>query len=130
VQLIGNVWPTANSFHCHVSSAHVWASPSDDLQEYVQLYKTPPDPEFYDVIYHSYGIVPALANPAYYTCKLTSAVITTLMTGRPGGGHWASPQQGCTEEADTRQAHSRAAQRAAGAPKWAPKNAAQSHSRE
>jgi hypothetical protein len=39
---------------------------------------------FYDVIYHSYGIVPALANPAYYTCKLTSAVITTLMTGAVG----------------------------------------------
>lgn len=54
-----------------------------DLQQYVQLYKTPPDPVFYDVIYHSCGIVPALANPAYYTCKLTSAVITTLMTGVP-----------------------------------------------
>jgi hypothetical protein len=47
----------------------------------VELYRTPPDPVFYDVIYHSYGIVPALANPAYYACKLTSAVITTLMTG-------------------------------------------------
>lgn len=63
----------------------VWPSPTDDLQEYVQLYRTPPDPVFYDVIYHSYGIVPALANPAYYTCKLTSAVITTLMTGKAGG---------------------------------------------
>lgn len=59
---------------------------ADDLQQYVQLYRTPPDPVFYDVIYHSYGIVPALANPAYYTCKLTSAVITTLMTGAAGGG--------------------------------------------
>jgi len=58
---------------CHVATG--------DLQQYVQLYKTPPDPVFYDVIYHSCGIVPALANPAYYTCKLTSAVITTLMTG-------------------------------------------------
>lgn len=58
---------------CHVATG--------DLQQYVQLYKTPPDPVFYDVIYHSCGIVPALANPAYYSCKLTSAVITTLMTG-------------------------------------------------
>lgn len=54
---------------------------AEDLQQYIELYKTPPDPVFYDIIYHSYGIVPALANPAYYTCKLTSAVITTLMTG-------------------------------------------------
>ena len=60
----------------------------DDLQQYVQLYNTPPDPVFYDAIYHSYGIVPALANPAYYTCKLTSAVITTLMTGEDRSSSW------------------------------------------
>eukprot|EP00775_Hariotina_reticulata_P006842 gene6842-7060_t len=55
----------------------------DDLQQLVSVYKTPPDSVFYDVVYHSYGIVPALANPAYYTCKLTSAVITSLMSGVP-----------------------------------------------
>jgi hypothetical protein len=56
--------------------------PADDLQQLVSVYKTPPDAVFYDVVYHSYGIVPALANPAYYTCKLTSAVITSLMSGK------------------------------------------------
>jgi hypothetical protein len=36
---------------------------------------------FYEVNYRCYGIVPALSNPAYHTSKLTSAVITSLMTG-------------------------------------------------
>jgi hypothetical protein len=55
--------------------------PADDLSSYVQLHKSPSDPVFYEVNYHCYGIVPALSNPAYYTSKLTSAVITSLMTG-------------------------------------------------
>ncbi|WIA10164.1 hypothetical protein OEZ85_010368 [Tetradesmus obliquus] len=55
----------------------------DDLRSYVQLHKSPSDPVFYEVNYHCYGIVPALSNPAYYTSKLTSAVITSLMTGVP-----------------------------------------------
>lgn len=53
----------------------------DDLQQYVALYKTPSDPVFYEVNCHGYGIIPALANPAYYKSKLTSAAITSLMTG-------------------------------------------------
>lgn len=66
---------------CDFPGAALLAVALDDLKQYVELHRTPPDPVFYDVIYHSYGIVPALANPAYYTCKLTSAMITTLMTG-------------------------------------------------
>ncbi|KAF6265350.1 hypothetical protein COO60DRAFT_1041000 [Scenedesmus sp. NREL 46B-D3] len=54
-----------------------------DLRDYVHLYKNPSDPVFYEVNYHCYGVVPALSNPAYYTSKLTSAVITSLMTGVP-----------------------------------------------
>lgn len=58
--------------------------PADDLRSYVQLHKSPSDPVFYEVNHHCYGIVPALSNPAYYTSKLTSAVITSLMTGVSG----------------------------------------------
>lgn len=54
---------------------------AEDLRDYVHLYKNPSDPVFYEVNYHCYGVVPALSNPAYYTSKLTSAVITSLMTG-------------------------------------------------
>jgi hypothetical protein len=59
----------------------LYCLPADDLSSYVQLHKSPSDPVFYEVNYHCYGIVPALSNPAYYTSKLTSAVITSLMTG-------------------------------------------------
>ena len=82
IKLSSNAYSTVlQRMRLTVSLPVLWSCCAEDLQHYVELYKTPPDPVFYDIIYHSYGIVPALANPAYYTCKLTSAVITTLMTG-------------------------------------------------
>eukprot|EP00878_Enallax_costatus_P040079 GHUV01046061.1.p1 GENE.GHUV01046061.1~~GHUV01046061.1.p1 ORF type:complete len:169 (+),score=26.14 GHUV01046061.1:158-664(+) len=58
---------------------------TDGLQDHVTLYRTPPDPVFYDVISRSYALVPALANPQYYVSKLTSSAITSLMTGELTG---------------------------------------------
>jgi hypothetical protein len=54
------------------------------MQQYVALHKALPDPEFYRVIHGSAGLLPALSCPSYTTSCLTSAAITTLMTGRCG----------------------------------------------
>lgn len=45
------------------------------------VYKNPPYPIFYDVVYHSYALVPMLASPLYYSSKFSSTVLTSFITG-------------------------------------------------
>jgi hypothetical protein len=53
------------------------------VRDLVAVYKNPPYAIFYDVVYHSYGLVPALASPLYYASKFSSTVLTSLITGVP-----------------------------------------------
>lgn len=45
------------------------------------MYKNPPYPIFYDVVYHSYALVPMLASNLYYSAKFSSTVLTSFITG-------------------------------------------------
>jgi hypothetical protein len=45
------------------------------------VYKNPPYPIFYDVVYHSYALVPMLASNLYYSAKFSSTVLTSFITG-------------------------------------------------
>ncbi|KAF8068202.1 Ugt3a1 [Scenedesmus sp. PABB004] len=53
------------------------------VRDLVAVYKNPPYPIFYDVVYHSYGLVPMLASPLYYASKFSSTVLTSFITGVP-----------------------------------------------
>lgn len=53
-----------------------------DVRDLVAVYKNPPYPVFYDVVYHSYALVPMLASPLYYQSKFSSTVLTSFITGR------------------------------------------------
>jgi len=59
-----------------------FAVPSQ-VADLVAVYKNPPYPLFYDVVHHSYGLVPMLANPQYYKSKFSSTVLTSMITGVP-----------------------------------------------
>lgn len=52
-----------------------------DVRDLVAVYKNPPYPVFYDVVYHSYALVPMLASPLYYQSKFSSTVLTSFITG-------------------------------------------------
>jgi hypothetical protein len=54
-----------------------------DVRDLVAVYKNPPYPIFYDVVYHSYALVPMLASPLYYASKFSSTVLTSFITGAP-----------------------------------------------
>uniref|UniRef100_A0A383VTG1 Glycosyl transferase family 1 domain-containing protein n=1 Tax=Tetradesmus obliquus TaxID=3088 RepID=A0A383VTG1_TETOB len=54
-----------------------------DVRDLVAVYKNPPYPIFYDVVYHSYALVPMLASPLYYASKFSSTVLTSFITGVP-----------------------------------------------
>lgn len=54
---------------------------ADPVKDLVAVYKNPPYPIFYDVVHHSFGLVPMLANPQYYKSKFSSTVLTSLITG-------------------------------------------------
>lgn len=73
--------PARQQQHGMLTRACRLLPPSDGMADCVALYASPPDGVFYAVVSASCAILPALANPAYFTCKLTSAVITSLMTG-------------------------------------------------
>ena len=65
-------------------------APAGDVREYVAVYKNPPYPIFYDVVYHSYALVPMLASDLYYHSKFSSTVLTSLITGAcMPGVEWA-----------------------------------------
>ncbi len=53
-----------------------------EVREYVAVYKNPPYPVFYDVVYHSYALIPMLASELYYQSKFSSTVLTSLITGK------------------------------------------------
>jgi hypothetical protein len=67
----------------------------------VAVYKNPPYPIFYDVVHHSFGLVPMLANPQYYKSKFSSTVLTSLITG---GCAAAAVGRLCGTSADLRSA--------------------------
>ncbi len=52
-----------------------------NVREYVAVYKNPPYPIFYDVVYHSYALVPMIASELYYHSKFSSTVLTSMITG-------------------------------------------------
>jgi hypothetical protein len=52
-----------------------------DVRDLVAVYKNPPYPIFYDVVYHSYALVPMLASKLYYSSKFSSTVLTSFITG-------------------------------------------------
>lgn len=54
-----------------------------DVRDLVAVYKNPPYPIFYDVVYHSYALVPMLASALYYSSKFSSTVLTSFITGVP-----------------------------------------------
>jgi hypothetical protein len=54
------------------------------VRDLVAVYKNPPYPIFYDVVYHSYALVPMLASPLYYASKFSSTVLTSFITGALG----------------------------------------------
>ena len=56
--------------------------PAAQVADLVAVYKNPPYPLFYDVVHHSYGLVPMLANPQYYKSKFSSTVLTSMITGK------------------------------------------------
>lgn len=51
------------------------------MRDLVAVYKNPPYPIFYDVVYHSYALVPMLASNLYYSAKFSSTVLTSFITG-------------------------------------------------
>lgn len=53
-----------------------------DVRDLVAVYKNPPYPIFYDVVYHSYALVPMLASNLYYSSKFSSTVLTSFITGK------------------------------------------------
>lgn len=61
------------------------AAVAADVRDLVAVYKNPPYPIFYDVVYHSYALVPMLASPLYYSSKFSSTVLTSFITGAAGG---------------------------------------------
>jgi hypothetical protein len=63
--------------HCAVAA---------DVRDLVAVYKNPPYPIFYDVVYHSYALVPMLASALYYSSKFSSTVLTSFITGVTGTG--------------------------------------------
>jgi hypothetical protein len=62
------------------------AAPAEDVRDLVAVYKNPPYPIFYDVVYHSFGLVPMLASPLYYSSKFSSTVLTSFITGKASRG--------------------------------------------
>ncbi|KIZ04003.1 hypothetical protein MNEG_3957 [Monoraphidium neglectum] len=54
-----------------------------DVRDLVAVYKNPPYPIFYDVVHHSFALVPMLASGLYYKSKFSSTVLTSLITGVP-----------------------------------------------
>jgi len=62
------------------------AAPAEDVRDLVAVYKNPPYPIFYDVVYHSFGLVPMLASPLYYNSKFSSTVLTSFITGKASRG--------------------------------------------
>lgn len=57
------------------------AAAAAEVRDLVAVYKNPPYPIFYDVVYHSYALVPMLASPLYYSSKFSSTVLTSFITG-------------------------------------------------
>jgi hypothetical protein len=57
------------------------SSAAADVRDLVAVYKNPPYPIFYDVVYHSYALVPMLASNLYYSAKFSSTVLTSFITG-------------------------------------------------
>jgi hypothetical protein len=47
------------------------------------VHKNPPYLKFYEVVHHSYALVPTLASPLYYSSKFSSTVLTSFIAGRP-----------------------------------------------
>jgi len=58
------------------------------------VYKNPPYPIFYDVVYHSYALVPMLASNLYYSSKFSSTVLTSFITGTDGRRSAGWPSDG------------------------------------
>lgn len=67
--------------HCLHDALRALLSPAGDVRDLVAVYKNPPYPIFYDVVYHSYALVPMLASPLYYASKFSSTVLTSFITG-------------------------------------------------
>jgi hypothetical protein len=60
-------------------------SDAADLQNLVDVHKNPPYLKFFDVVYHSYALVPTLASPLYYSSKFSSTVLISFITGTAVG---------------------------------------------
>lgn len=54
-----------------------------EVQSFIQTRTNLNFRTFYDTIHHAYALVPSLASAAYYTCKFSSTVITSLSTETP-----------------------------------------------
>jgi hypothetical protein len=72
-----SLWLPCRPCRCFCCCPH----PAADVRDLVAVYKNPPYPIFYDVVYHSYGLVPMLASPLYYSSKFSSTVLTSFITG-------------------------------------------------
>lgn len=81
-------------------SVFLMSSAVADVRDLVAVYKNPPYPIFYDVVYHSYALVPMLASNLYYSAKFSSTVLTSFITGRCNtlAQHYASMCSGGRSE--------------------------------